>query len=222
MTKAVQNKVLHHLNFLKSLDYEYHTDIEINNKTSDEINLPDDIIKLQTITQNCHLCQLSKYRANVLFGHGNVNAKIMFIGDEPTISEDEVGEFFVGKSGSMLANMIENVININKNEVYITNIVKCRSSHNKISQEEANCCKAYLKKQISLINPSLIVVLGEVAYDFLIENKLPFLQTRGQILNKDDYSVMPTYHPNYLLRNPSLKKEAYYDMLRIKSFLEKQ
>lgn len=213
--------MIYKLNFLKSLGYRYHEDIRVNKEDTTSLSLPDNLAALKTITENCHLCQLSKYRANTLFGQGNTNAKVMFIGDEPSISEDELGEFYVGKSGTMLANMIENVLNIKTNEVYITNIVKCRTSHNSISAEEASSCKSYLYKQISLINPSLIVVLGESAHEFFCENQVPFSQTRGQIINKDSFNIMSTFHPSYLLRNPSVKKEAYYDMLKIKSFLEK-
>ncbi len=213
--------MLYHLNFLKSIGYEYYEDIRIDKRISDEINLPDDINLLESIVKNCHLCHLSKYRANILFGQGNISAKVMFIGDEPSISEDEVGEFFVGKSGAMLAKMIENVIGIKKEEVYITNIVKCRTAHGLIQIDEEKCCRSYLDKQISLIKPNLIVLLGEVAYDFFLDQNISFSQTRGQIINKNSMNIMSTYHPSYLLRNPSVKKEAYYDMLKIKSFLEK-
>lgn len=221
MTKLGQEQILYQLNFLKSIGYQYYEDIGVTKRISHDLELPNSFSSLESITKNCHLCQLSKYRANTLFGQGNIKAKVMFIGDEPSISEDELGEFFVGKSGVMLARMIENVLNINKNDVYITNIVKCRTSHNTINVEEANCCRAYLDKQVSLIQPELIVLLGEVAYDFFLDNQMPFSQIRGQIINKNSFNIISTFHPSYLLRNPSVKKEAYFDMLKIKSFLEK-
>jgi len=222
MTKRVQTKALYHLNFLKSMGYEYLEYVKFNERSNDELNLPNDLSSLEEIAKNCHLCQLSKYRANVLFGQGHPNAKLMFIGDEPSISEDEVGEFFVGRSGTMLVNMIENAIEMPISATYITNIVKCRTSHNIINSEDANTCRSYLDKQIELVKPQLIVALGEVAYDFLVEDEhLDFSKNRGQIINSKGHNIMPTFHPNYLLRNPSVKKEAYFDMLKIKAFLEK-
>lgn len=219
MTKAVKNRILYQLNLLKSMGYEYHTNVDFGNNEITNTNLPNDLDELESMVQNCYLCELCKTRKKVLFGQGSKNASILFIHDEPSASEDELGEFFVGKSGEILTNMIQNVLNLNINDVYITNIVKCKSS-NSFNTNHANSCNLYLNKQIELINPMLIVTLGEKAYKYLTNDTSTFEKVRGTLLPFNYYNVFPTFSPNILLRNPSLKKEAYFDMLKIKSILE--
>lgn len=219
MTKAVKNKILYQLNFLKTLGYDYHSNLKLLNNDVDSQTLPNNLIDLKSIVNNCHLCELSKTRKNILFGEGNTNTSIMFIGDEPTKSEDELNSFFVGKSGELLSKMIENVLPLKKEDVFITNLVKCRSS-NGVEKSHYNSCSAYLHKQIDLIKPKLIVTLGENTYQYLCNDKQNFNQVRGKIVSFKNYMLLPTFSAGFLIRNPSSKKEAFADMLKIKSILE--
>ena len=219
MTKAVKNKILYQLNFLKSLGYEYHEMIKMTNQEINSNSLPDNIYSLRNIVENCYLCELSKSRKNVLFGEGDLNASLMIIADEPTSTEDELKSFYVGKTGEQLSKMIENVLPLKKEDVYITNLVKCKSS-NGMDASHYKSCSTYLHKQIELINPKLIVTLGEKVYQYLSNDMSSFNKVRGQVMNFRDYKVVSTDSVSYLLRNPSSKKEAYYDMLKIKSILE--
>jgi len=221
MTKTLQNRILHQLNFLKTIGYEYCENINFSEINKEQISLPNNIEQLEEIVKNCHLCQLSKYRENVLFGSGNLNAKVMFLKESPGATEDELGEFFVGRSGNLLTKMIENVLNISPKDIYITNIVKCISPKGIISNEHVNYCKSYLDKQIDLIKPKLIVALGEAAYSYYTNDNTSFSEIRGKVINYNDFDIICTYEPSFLLRNPSSKKEAYQDMLKIKSLMEK-
>ena len=219
MTKITQKKLLNHLNFLQSIGFSYHSNIELSSNDIKNLKLPDDLASLKSNVEHCHLCELSKCRKNVLFGFGNEHSKIMFINDEPSSAEDELGFFYAGKSGELLAKMIENVLNIKKEDVYITNLVKCKSS-NTLNKSNVDSCNDYLLKQIELVNPSLIITLGEKTYSYLFDNNQNFSLIRGKETLFNSIKVIPTFSPSFLLRNPSSKKDAYYDMLKIKNILE--
>ena len=218
MTIKVKNQILKYLNNLKSFGYKYHEDFDISSFDVKNQNLPNSLIELSKFSSNCYLCELSKSRKRVLFDFGNPKSKIMFIQDEPSSSEDELNTFYVGNSGEILSKMIENVLNIKKEEVYITSLVKCKS-FNGASNSNFDSCNDYLLKQIELVNPSLIVALGEKTYSYLLKNS-NFLQNKGKFLKFNDIAFIAIYSPSFLLRNPSLKKETYFDMLNIKRFLE--
>lgn len=221
MTKKLQNKILNQLYFLKSIGYDYSENINIYQANNKQEELPNNIDELKEIAENCYLCQLSKFRENVLFGQGNNNANIMFIKESPTISEDEMATFYVGKAGELLQKMIQNVLNISQNDVYITNVVKCICTNGTITKEHVNYCKSYLYKQIELIKPKIVVALGESVYTYLTNDSTNFTEIRGKVINQKDFDIICTYEPGFLLRNPSSKKEAYQDMLQIKSLMEK-
>jgi uracil-DNA glycosylase family 4 len=187
---------------------------------SENYDMPDSLKELENIVLNCHLCNLSKSRNRVVFGEGNPNSKIMFIGEAPGREEDIQGKPFVGRSGEILTKMIENVLNIKREEVYITNIVKCRPPQNRDPKiEEIESCKPYLLKQIEIINPKIIVTLGRIAFKYLLNNETPITKARGNLYDFMGIKVIPTFHPSYLLRNPSKKKEALIDLKFIKEFL---
>lgn len=221
MTKKLQTKILYQLHFLKSIGYEYSENINFQQAEKEQYSLPNKIEELREIVENCYLCQLSKFRENVLFGQGNLNSNIIFLKESPSVSEDELGEFYVGKSGELLSKMIQNVLDISHNDIYITNIVKCISTNGTISKEHVNYCKSYLYKQIEIIKPKLIVALGEGVYSYLTNDSSPFNEIRGKVINYNDFDIICTYEPSFLLRNPSSKKDAYLDMLKIKSLMEK-
>ena len=220
MTKNLQNRLLYQLNFLKSIGYEYGQSINLQNSNNEQVQLPNNINQLEQLVKNCYLCQLSKYRENVLFGSGNIDADVLFLKESPTISEDEVDTFYVGKSGDLLANMIQKVLKVDCEDVYITNIVKCISPNGSTKNEHVNFCKSYLDKQIELIKPKLIVILGESVYRYFTNDTTPFSEIRGKVIRNNDLDIICTYEPSFLLRNPSSKGEAYEDLLKIKAIME--
>lgn len=177
--------------------------------------------ELKTSVAQCHLCSLAKSRKNVIFGSGNLKATVMFIGDNPGVSEDETGMLFTGKSGELLANMIEKVLLIPKEEVYVTTILKCKTPENRVpTPEEVACCKPYVMQQIQTIRPKIIVALGSTSFHHLTgEYDTPIDKIRGTVLNFGEAKLIPTFHPNFLLRNPSAKKEVFADMLKVRSML---
>jgi DNA polymerase len=142
------------------------------------------------------------------------------VGESPGAMEDASGKPFVGRSGELLTKMIENVLLISRNDVYITNIVKCRPSNNDIpTPSQAHTCQPYLMKQIELIRPKLIVTLGATAYHYLTGDDTDISKIRGTIHKQNGYTIIPTYHPSYLLRNPSAKKDVFDDLLKVKNLL---
>jgi len=208
---------LKHLYNLKNINEEY-----FDGFSSSEENyvMPEELQDLEKMVLNCHLCNLSKSRNKVVFGEGNPNSKIMFIGEAPGREEDLQGKPFVGRSGELLTKMIENVLNVKREQVYISNIVKCRPPQNRDPEiEEVESCKPYLLKQIEIIKPKVIVTLGRIAFKYLLNNETPITKARGNLYSFKGIKVIPTYHPSYLLRNPSKKKEAFVDLKFIKEFL---
>lgn len=219
MTKSVKNQVLKHLYNLKSFGYEFHETLDLFSMDVKNKKLPNNLDELKNSVEHCYLCELSKCRKNVLFGYGNPNSSIMFISDEPSTSEDELGLHYSGKSGELLTKMIENVLNITKEDVYLTTLSKCKSLYG-LNNSNLDTCNDYLLKQIELVKPKLIVALGEKTYSYLLKNNLNFAQIRGKELSFNGISLIATFSASFLLRNPSSKKDAYYDMLKIKNYME--
>lgn len=221
MTKAIKSKLLNHLNLINSMGYKYIQPINLEEINQLQVVMPNNYEALKSMALNCNLCELSKSRSNVVFGQGNLNADIMFVTDSIANIEDELGKFYVGKAGQLLIKMIENVLNVSVNEFYITSVTKCSPSNKKIINiNEVNICKPYLLKQIELIKPKLIVLLGDLSYKHLTSDNTDFSQVRGKILKYNNIDILPTFHPSFLLRNPTFKKEAFHDMLKIKSIME--
>ncbi len=218
MNKIKRLHLLKTLYTYQSLGIEYTDDIQDLNQTRASLkSLPNDLQALKNITYNCHLCQLSKTRKNVVFGEGDIDADIMFIGEGPGANEDETGKPFVGKAGELLTKIIENVLNIKREQVYIANIVKCRPPNNRVpTPEEVKSCTPYLMKQIDLIKPKIIITLGATAYNNLTNDKTPISKIRGEILPFGNAKIVPTFHPSFLLRNPSAKKYVFADMKKVK------
>lgn len=204
---------------LKQLGYRY-TNITAYKEDQLDLSLPNTLESLQKQAQNCHLCELSKSRGKVVFGEGNPLADIFFIGEAPGATEDSSGKPFVGRSGELLTKMIENVLQISRSDVYITNIVKCRPPNNQVpTPTQAHTCQPYLLKQIELIKPKLIVTLGVTAYQYLTGDETGITKIRGTLHKQNGYTLIPTYHPSYLLRNPSAKKEVFKDLLKVKELM---
>ncbi|KRQ85805.1 Uracil DNA glycosylase superfamily protein [Caloramator mitchellensis] len=178
--------------------------------------MEDKLIELNNLVMSCKKCRLGVKRTNVVFGEGNPNSKIMFIGEGPGEEEDRTGRPFVGKAGQLLTKMIE-AINLKREDVYIANIVKCRPPNNRVPfDDEADICINYLRKQVAIIKPKIIVCLGATAARHIIDKNIRITKDRGNWVKKGDFLIMPTYHPSALLRDPSKKKEAWEDFKKIR------
>ncbi len=204
---------------LKQLGYRYTSQTPFKDEEPD-LTLPNTLDKLEKQAKECHLCDLSKSRTHVVFGEGNPQSRLMFVGEAPGSTEDSMGKPFVGRSGDLLTKMIENVLHLRREDVYITNIVKCRPPNNRVpTPTEALTCQPYLLKQIELIKPDLIIALGATAYHYLTGDDSPVSKVRGTMQTHKGIMILPTYHPSYLLRNPSAKKEVYLDLLKAEKYL---
>lgn len=172
--------------------------------------------QLEKSAIGCTKCNLSKSRTQVVFGEGNLHAGIMLIGEGPGYYEDELGRPFVGPSGELLDKILGACGFIRWEHVYIANIVKCRPPQNREPlPEERQACLPYLKEQIRLIDPRIIVLLGATALKGLISPERRISEIRGSWLEWENRYVMPTYHPAALLRNPSLKKDSWEDFKNV-------
>ena len=201
---------------LKNLGYKYTNKKPYSHEDRELLELPNSLQALKQQAQNCHLCSLSKGRNHVLFGEGNPQAKIMFVGDIPLEIEDNIGAIFLGRGGEMLTAMIKKVLKLSREQVYITNLLKCHPLLTKeVHESEFHICKAYLFKEIELVKPKVIVALGERAYHYLTNDFTALKEIRGTVIKKDGYSIVPTYHPDFLLKNPSFKREVFLDLKRV-------
>lgn len=164
---------------------------------------------------DCQRCPLSKGRTNVVFGVGDPEARLMFIGEGPGLEEDRQGLPFIGPSGQLLTKMIE-AMGLSREEVYITNVVKCRPPEKRSPEPfEVKECAPFLKKQIQVVKPDVIVTVGRFATVTLLQVDEPLGKLRGRWHEYMETAVMPTYHPAYLLRqeeNPEFKKKAWNDL----------
>ncbi len=168
---------------------------------------------------NCRKCALHKSRTNVVFGEGNKKAKLLFIGEAPGFEEDKQGLPFVGRAGQLLTKIIDSV-GLKREDVYIANILKCRPPQNRNPlPKEVKTCTPYLIKQIELIKPEVICALGTFAAQTILATAEPISKLRGRFHIWRDIKVMPTYHPAYLLRNPSGKRPVWEDMKKIRQSL---
>ena len=160
----------------------------------------------------CEKCELCKTRTNLVFGVGNENADVLFVGEGPGADEDRMGRPFVGRAGQLLDKMIA-AMGLTREEVYIANVVKCRPPQNRTPlPEETFACLPYLRAQFALIRPQIIVCLGATAAKALINPELCITRDRGVWVEKKGVWMMPTYHPAALLRDVSKKREAWEDL----------
>jgi len=174
--------------------------------------------------RSCQKCPLASTRTKAVPGEGNADANLMFIGEAPGRDEDLQGRPFVGRAGQLLTKIIQ-AMNLRRDDVYITNIVKCRPPNNRDpSRQETEECKGYLFEQIANIQPKVIVTLGNVPTHFFIPSKSGVTTLRGTFHPFEDILVMPTFHPSYLVRNESnrlLKKMVWEDMKKVMAYLGK-
>ncbi|HVN80593.1 MAG TPA: uracil-DNA glycosylase [Terriglobia bacterium] len=168
---------------------------------------------------DCRRCKLWPTRTHIVFGSGNPSAQLVFVGEGPGADEDMQGLPFVGRAGQLLTKIIES-INLKREEVYICNVVKCRPPNNRFPEkDEVAACSSFLVRQLEAIKPKVICCLGAAAAQTLLNTKAPIGALRGRFRDYRGTQLMVTYHPAYLLRNPSAKREVWEDMKKIRETL---
>jgi DNA polymerase len=172
------------------------------------------------IGPDCRLCKLHTLgRKQVVFGVGNPDADLMFVGEAPGADEDIQGEPFVGRAGQLLTKIIE-AIGLQRSDVYIANVIKCRPPGNRNPEpDEVERCEPFLFRQIDVIKPKVIVALGKFAAQSLLKTNDPITRLRGREYRFRSATLIPTFHPAYLLRNPSSKREVWEDMKKVRALL---
>ena len=167
----------------------------------------------------CTRCRLHKGRTHLVFGVGDAQARLMFVGEGPGADEDEQGVPFVGRAGQLLTQIIK-AMGLEREAVYIANVVKCRPPGNRNPEpDEIEQCEPFLMRQIDVIKPTVVVALGKFAAQTLLRTTEPISKLRGQFHQIGNIRVMPTFHPSYLLRNPAAKREVWEDMKQVMAVL---
>ncbi len=172
--------------------------------------------ELYEVTHTCKVCPLGELRTNYVFGEGNPNAKVVVVGEAPGAEEDAQGRPFVGRSGKLLDKILS-AIKFTRDDVFICNIVKCRPPGNREPQkDEIEACSPILMRQIQIIKPRIILLLGRVAANVLLDNKQSMSAMRGKIIRWNNIDVFVTYHPAALLRNPNWKRLCWEDVQHLR------
>ncbi|MBS3944391.1 MAG: uracil-DNA glycosylase [Melioribacter sp.] len=191
-----------------------------NSLFMEDFQKAESIEELNSLIKECQKCPLGKTRNKFVYGVGNPKAHAMLVGEAPGADEDAQGEPFVGRAGKLLNDILK-AINLERNEVYIANILKCRPPGNRDPQPfEMETCIPYLHKQIELINPKIILCLGRVAANGLLNKKLSLGDLRNNIYEFNGINVMATYHPAALLRNPGWKRGCWEDVQKFKKLYD--
>ena len=169
---------------------------------------------------DCQRCKVWRHRTQIVFGVGNPEADLMFVGEAPGADEDAQGIPFVGRAGQLLTRIIE-AIELDRQQVYIANILKCRPPRNRDPEpDEVEACEGFLFQQIRTVNPKIIVALGRYAAQTLLRTKTPISALRGKFVDFQGRFLIPTFHPSYLLRNPRAKREVWEDMKAVRARLK--
>ena len=207
----------------KSTEIEVTEKIELEMETgifSEEFQKAETLAEMSEKISGCQKCPLGKTRINLVFGTGNPNADVMLIGEAPGAEEDKQGIPFVGRAGKLLNDILKS-INLKREEIYIANIVKCRPPQNRNPlPAEMEACLPYLYKQIELIKPKLILLLGKVAATALLKKNLSLAKFRGNVYEVSGIKTMVTYHPAALLRNPQWKKATWEDVQKFRKLYD--
>ena len=168
---------------------------------------------------DCQRCKLAPARTNIVFGSGNPNSELVFVGEAPGYDEDQQGLPFVGRAGQLLTKIIES-IEIKREDVYICNVLKCRPPDNRNPEpDEVASCNPFLKKQLAAIRPKIVCCLGTFAAHTVLQTTAPISKLRGKFFDMDGMRVIATFHPAYLLRSPDKKREVWEDMKQIRAEL---
>ena len=175
---------------------------------------------LENEIKDCKKCKLCSNRTNIVFGEGNRNAEIMFIGEGPGADEDKQGLPFVGKAGQLMNKALEG-LNIDRNKLYIANIVKCRPPANREPEtDEVQACLDYLRNQVILIKPKIIVLLGSTALKGILGKEYNITASRGKWIEKNGIKYLPTWHPAALLRDENKKIDFWKDLKQIIEYIK--
>lgn len=176
---------------------------------------------LRKSVKNCNKCKLCETRNNIVFGEGDIHAEIMMIGEGPGSDEDKTGRPFIGRAGQLLSSVLQD-LGIKREDIYITNIIKCRPPQNRNpEEEEMDSCINYLRNQVILIKPKIIVLLGSVALKKILGKEFTITTSRGKWVEMKGIKYMPTWHPAALLRDESKKADLVRDLQLVKDELEK-
>jgi DNA polymerase len=188
-----------------------------NFKIQQLFSYPNDNYKnLKEKALKCSRCQLREEANGVVMGEGNLNNKIMLIGEGPGANEDRLGRPFVGRAGKLMDKILASV-NLKREDLYITNVIKCRPPGNRVPRKnEFEACVSILRAEIELIQPKVIVTLGSTATKYLINPEESITNVRGKWFQRGDIFILPTFHPAYLLRNENMKRYSWHDFKLIK------
>lgn len=212
--------LLENLYRLKALGYSYIDPINPNKSQEQTSTLPNSYDTLIQTIKTCHLCDLSKSRSQSMSGFGSLKPKVLFLDAYVSSAEDETNNYYTGRSGSMLRDMIEKVLELSIHDVYITHAVKCKPfGFQQPSTSECSSCFPYLQKQLELLAPNIIVTLGEEAYRLLTHDESDYERLRGETIPYNNGVIIPLHHPSFLIRNPSYKGETMRSLLGIKQRL---
>jgi DNA polymerase len=180
----------------------------------------DDLAGLEHYCTLCRRCGLRENARGVVFGDGNPQARLMFVGEAPGADEDRLGKPFVGAAGQLLERILA-AVDLQRSDVYITNICMCRPPGNRIpKREEADTCFVYLVRKIELIQPRLIVCLGALSTQYLVHNDARITMVRGRVYEKGGIKIIPTFHPAAILRDASKKKPVWEDFKKIRELYD--
>jgi DNA polymerase len=189
---------------------------------SEALTLAPTLEEIRKELGDCKRCKLHRTRRTIVFGEGNKKAKLMFVGEGPGYDEDVQGRPFVGKAGQLLTKIIQS-IHLEREDVYIANIIKCRPPENRNPEpDEIKSCFPFLMKQIQAIQPKIICALGTFAAQTLLQTDAKISSLRGRTFDLQGIKVLPTYHPAFLLRNPDKKREVWEDMKQISEWLAEE
>lgn len=214
ITKQIKSEIIHILKMKKLIGIEHITPVSFSRKTNNKLSLPDEILNLEEYVKNCSLCELSKSKESILFGKGNNTSEIYIVGLNYNYEDDK--KFFLIKK------MIENVIKLNINETYMTNILKCNS--NKLQNNfdvEVNSCIHYLEKQITISKPKLIITLGN-AFDYMIKSGEDIMDVSGSLFSYNGIKLIPLMDPDFIYKNPSYKEKMFQDLQKIKNIMDEK
>ncbi|WP_420266045.1 uracil-DNA glycosylase [Candidatus Magnetominusculus dajiuhuensis] len=204
------------LHIFDKLGFDALPEVLISNLESDKENL---LKAIRNDIGNCKRCKLHTGRTNIVFGEGDPNTRLMFVGEGPGADEDATGRPFVGRAGKVLESLI-NKMGFRREDVYIANIVKCRPPGNREPEEdEIAACRGFIERQIESIAPDAIMTLGNVSTKTLLSTDKTIGQMRGDFYDYNGIKVMPTYHPSYFLRNPSKKVFTWNDAIKVLNYL---
>jgi len=213
-----------YLHYAKALGYPGVTLSEDAIAILDSWNRGSTVETLDMIRANlgaCQRCKLHKGRKHIVFGAGNPQAKLVFVGEGPGYEEDIQGQPFVGQAGQLLTRILR-AIGLSRGDVYICNIIKCRPPENRNPEpDEIAACIPFLRRQLKAIEPGLICALGTFAAQTLLETNTPISRLRGHFYTYGGMPLLPTYHPAFLLRNPAKKADVWKDMQKLREAYEK-